>query len=623
MDTKYFDSLLEPVFIINTEKEILYCNETAALMTDQSARKLVRSKAKLTDIFDFATRIEALDNLAGLDDASPYQEVAFQNKSNKAGRAQITVQKFDLDGQSAYLMYFRDVTLEETLQRKYRAELEKTEAYARDLEKMVDQRTAEVKRLNVLLKALLDSLSQGFFAFDDKGNCLEVYSKACESILNCQPHGKNVTEVLQLPQAQHDGFKKWMLTAFSEMLPFEDLAPLAPQSLITQDQKHIKLEYYPLRGNENNIEALVVVATDISELLSAQHQAEKDAAKVQMILSLIKNRQQTDRFLSEIEHLVHEVPLDLTSQASCNIDRLFRNLHTIKGGAATYSIKNVVDLCHHAEAYLQEYKMHKSEEHWNKLVSVASQIPVEYNAFLQENETILGDKRRRSQKWYDIPESKLKDFSNKLESKDKNLHQEFNEYFIYESLKEKFSSFNEVLQNMAYLLGKKINSLNVPEHDIAFPEETFGPLMSTWIHFFRNVIDHGIEAPEQRLASGKSEFGNIFIDYKLTSTHLHIEIRDDGAGISADKLRNKLTEKGLSVDHESDEEIIQHVFDSQVSTRDEVSEISGRGIGMDAIKAAVQDLNGKAWVESKAQQGTCLKVEIPWKQNTLKTSKAA
>ena len=160
MDFKLFDTLLEPVFVIDADRKIIYCNEPAALICDMSVRKLTRGQI-FDQVLTFEEPLTFLQTLADLKDPSPYQELGFSSSSDKKGKAQITCQPVS-HTTPAWLIFFRDVTLEETLQKKYRAELEQVQHYSRNLEKMVDERTAEIKKLNQTMSALLDSLHQGF-----------------------------------------------------------------------------------------------------------------------------------------------------------------------------------------------------------------------------------------------------------------------------------------------------------------------------------------------------------------------------------------------------------------------------------------------------------------------------
>jgi two-component system chemotaxis sensor kinase CheA len=139
------------------------------------------------------------------------------------------------------------------------------------------------------------------------------------------------------------------------------------------------------------------------------------------------------------------------------------------------------------------------------------------------------------------------------------------------------------------------------------------------VHAFRNAVDHGIEFPAAREESGKNPEGLISVSFAKIdqngSPWLEIKIQDDGGGIDPAKIRERLSAKGMDVSQEDDEQIIQHVFDSQFSTKTVVTETSGRGVGMDAILHSAQKLGGKAFVTSQIGKGTCLSVQVPYLQN--------
>ena len=177
MPYKIFDTLLEPTFVINTDHKIVYCNEPAALIADSSVRKLCRN-GFFHQVFTFENSFEQIfGSLHLISEPTPYKELHFKNSSEKTGKVQITLQPYR---ENEWIIFFRDVTLEETLQKKYRAELEQKEGvivdlekakselenYSKNLEKMVEERTREIQALNNQLSALLNSLGKGFFIFD-------------------------------------------------------------------------------------------------------------------------------------------------------------------------------------------------------------------------------------------------------------------------------------------------------------------------------------------------------------------------------------------------------------------------------------------------------------------------
>jgi two-component system chemotaxis sensor kinase CheA len=629
MDTKIFDSLLEPTFVLNQEKKITYCNEPAALLTDLSARKLVRSGLPFDEIFKFEVPLEGLLNLSSLNDSSPYQEVKFTTESGKDGKVQVTFQPFAVENEQpiSWLVFFRDVTLEETLQKKYRKEFEQKEGYIKELEKAraeledysknlevkVAERTAELSNLNQLMKALLDSLGQGFFIFNQGGDVLEIASKACETTLEKDPRGQKIWNVLGLTEKQVPGFQKWTQTVFAEMLPFEDLAPLGPPRFPHSQGKEIELQYYPMRTANGAMEGIVVVASDITSLVQAQREAEFERAHASMILQLIKNRRQVASFIRESEAMLKELNSEI-AKPKPDSELTFRLLHTLKGGAATFSVKEFADHCHTAETLLGEYKSFQNQASKEKLSQQCLELSPLFDKFLKDNEMILGNMQKLAERWIEAPASKFSEFSEVhlgFSSLAKS-RMAFQETFLFEPAMSHFTHYNEVMQNVAERQGKEIAPIEFKNPEFKLLPEPYENLLGTLIHAFRNAADHAIETPDVRQERGKPTAGQITVDCQKKDDQLFICIQDDGGGIDPERIRAKLQSMGLSTEGESDEQTIQHIFDSQFSTRDVVTDLSGRGVGMDAIQKAAAALGGKAWVKSVMGKGTDLFVQVPW-----------
>lgn len=614
MEFKIFDTLLEPVFVLNADKKVIYCNEPAALICDMSARKISRGQV-FDQILQFDEPLLFLENLTQTLDASPYQELGFTATSGKTGKAQITCQPIDHET-PAWLLFFRDVTLEETLQKKYRAELEQVQHYSKNLERMVDERTTEIKKLNQTMSALLDSLHQGFFIFNKEGLCLDVSSKACETTIEGRPSGRQIWDVLKLPSNEVTGFKKWMMALYAEMLPFEDIVALGPQTFPHTGGRHVQLQYYPLRNAEAVLDAVVVVATDITNLIEAQNEAETERAFAKMILQLVKNKRQVASFLREAQDIMAHLHQEVQKQDKLNVEDTFRYLHTLKGGAASFSIKAMADVCHEAESLLSSFKWNgMTSEDLNKLSQLKTQIENEFSKFQTENREILGDESKLTERWVEAPVSQFYQFRDQNLSPSDSEFAKFTELFVKEPIGLSFSMYNEVIQSVAANENKQMAPLQMKGAELRILPEPYEPLFSTMIHAFRNAVDHGIEFPELRESIGKSPEGHVTISFEKTNEHgkslLRILIQDDGGGVDSAKIRERLSAKGIETSHESDDQVIQHIFDSQFSTKEQVTETSGRGVGMDAISYAALALGGKAWVESTLGKGTTLIVQVP------------
>lgn len=622
---KLFDALLEPTFAIDANGIVIYCNEAGANLCDLSPKKVLRMKKKLDEFFLFeGGQLEALGALTTVTDSTPYQELRYKTLSEKEGRAQFTVQRLDEAAQE-WVVFLRDVTLEETLQKKYRHELEQKEDvildlqkaraaledYSKNLETMVAQRTKELSALNGKMQALLDSLNEGFFIFGEDGTCMDVSSKACERILEQNPNHKIFWEVLKLDAHEIAGVKKWLQTCFMEMLPFEDLAILGPRKFKHHEGLDIELSYFPLRTPEGAMQGIVCVASDITELVVARTRAETERAYVTMILNLMKNRKQIRTFVGEAESLIAQIGQE-TAKPELDGDALFRHLHTLKGSAGIYSLKELIEACHEGESRLAEFRRAATPDARARIEQNAAALPGIFAVFKNETLREIGFDPAAEAAVVEVPRPALERFHAEIAAKIPALGAQFEEEFLYEPIASSFEHLNETLQAIAESLGKKILPLTFDGGDLRVSKEPYQMLLESFIHAFRNSLDHGIETPEERLAAGKPEAGAIRLMFKKVDDRLGIMIRDDGRGISAARLRAKLTEKGTDVSGETDEQIIQHVFDASFSTRDEVTELSGRGVGMDAIAAAVKALGGSYRVRTIPGKETRVEISVPW-----------
>ena len=147
------------------------------------------------------------------------------------------------------------------------------------------------------------------------------------------------------------------------------------------------------------------------------------------------------------------------------------------------------------------------------------------------------------------------------------------------------------------------------------PCKRFRPILEVLTNVFLNCVDHGIETPAERESIGKPEVGRLEVHFEITNkvdgNWLGINISDDGAGIDLDRLREKLKEKNYPADEWSRQKVAESIFLEGMSTKDEVSTTSGRGLGMAAVKKMIEEEGGKVYVDSQRGQGTRFRFLIP------------
>lgn len=174
-----------------------------------------------------------------------------------------------------------------------------------------------------------------------------------------------------------------------------------------------------------------------------------------------------------------------------------------------------------------------------------------------------------------------------------------------------FSRFPRMLRDLANKLGKKVDLVTLGEAtelDKGLVEKITDPLT----HLVRNSLDHGIETPEGRIAAGKPEHGTITLSASHQGGSIVIEVRDDGKGLSREKILRKARERGLEVsDQMSDADVWQLIFAPGFSTADVVTDVSGRGVGMDVVKRNIAALNGSVEIDSAEGYGMRVSVRLP------------
>lgn len=177
-----------------------------------------------------------------------------------------------------------------------------------------------------------------------------------------------------------------------------------------------------------------------------------------------------------------------------------------------------------------------------------------------------------------------------------------------------FNRFPKMIRQLSRELGKKIR-LEITGQDTELDRTVIDEIGDPLIHLLRNSADHGIEMPEERKALGKPEEGKILLKAYHSGNHVFIEVEDDGAGIDRDKVLQKALEKGI-VSHEesdrlTDQEIYELIFASGFSTAEKVSDISGRGVGLDVVKKTIESLGGIITVSSEPGKGTKFIIQLP------------
>jgi two-component system chemotaxis sensor kinase CheA len=181
-------------------------------------------------------------------------------------------------------------------------------------------------------------------------------------------------------------------------------------------------------------------------------------------------------------------------------------------------------------------------------------------------------------------------------------------------IKKVFGRFPRLVRDLARSLKKEIN-LELVGEETDLDKNLVEALADPLVHLVRNAVDHGIETPEEREASGKSRGGKVVLSAEQEGDHILLSISDDGKGMDADVLRAKAVEKGLldkdAADRLNEFECYNLIFAPGFSTKTEITDVSGRGVGMDVVKTKISQLNGTVNVFSVKGQGSKIVIKVP------------
>lgn len=474
------------------------------------------------------------------------------------------------------------------------ASQEKLEEYSKGLEVKVSERTKAIR-------TILDHVSFGLLICDADLRVQAGYSKSCNQIMDCGDRSLEKTtlpELLQLDHRKAENFGLLYQQIFDPDFLLGDLAVDQLPSRFQLESKSIGLTGSVINDDKGKANGVLFCIADISNLVQAEEEIEKNRGLIKML----SNRDSFRQFVQDVK-----VGFERTyeSYQAKNESLLRRELHTLKGNMGVYGLSAIAGQIH----VLEDETVIKQPD--------IKRIEDAFKSFLDEHQDLLGvtygvatdDSFVIPGKLVDHVETKAGALADANE-----LRNVFTDFFRMIRLKRArtvFGPIEESFSQLATRLGKQAK-LVVNGADTLVPNGAIGVFKSL-NHLLRNALDHGIEAPAERGA--KDETGTIMLSVTDDGHALKIEVRDDGRGISRKPLADKAKAKGIVTDAQlvkmSDEEVYNLIFLEGVSTAQSVTDVSGRGVGMSAVKAAVEEAGGTIRIASQPGKGTIFTIEVP------------
>jgi two-component system, chemotaxis family, sensor kinase CheA len=627
----HFEYILDAVIIFNEKKAIKYFNSATATLLDMSPRRINKAK-HLYELITLKNKdVFVKENgTFGKDEELKLTEIEFTTTKGKSGTGLVSIKKMEKEeGQdNLWITVIRDISLEVSLHYKYQEKLremeaanEKLQEYSRDLEIMVERRTVELKKAHDFQRAMVNSLDQGLLVFDVNNDCHPSFTNACLDLFPSSPDGAKIFDVLGFEEKAISNFKKWSTCVFENILPFEDAANLGPQFVELNDgeYRYISLEYYPMYDDEESIHSIVMVGTDKTEEVKAKRLLEEKNSYVNMVTKILNNKKQFLVFYRDFMMCMHYIKkIDFANKENFQIEQIEINLHSMKGSCSVYAMTILAKAIHKAEDLFSKYLEQGDKDAIVQFELMIDEIEsISKFNFEEAIKFVGGASLKVEDERVDIKVTELLDFKNKLVKYGAvKIAKYFSNEFLLTPIGSYFSGYNDLVHDLAEELDKEVAPLTFENQDIKVDTQEYDEFFNALPHLFRNCIYHGIETPKTREEYSKDSKGHIDVKFDLkkeeTRKHLQIVVSDDGAGINVEKIREKMIEGGnQNAESMSNDALAYMIFSPNISTVDAVGEIAGRGVGMHAVKVAVDNLKGEIDVKTTKNEGTVFTFKLP------------
>jgi two-component system chemotaxis sensor kinase CheA len=379
-----------------------------------------------------------------------------------------------------------------------------------------------------------------------------------------------------------------------------------------REGRHFQMRYRAISGaDDDTFESLLVVIHDATEIMNRERAERNQKEMLVVFQRLMTDPAGWETFFESGSQIVRS----LSSAGGGEDVDTRRAVHTLKGNCAVMGLEGMAQFIHELEGRLAQGTTRLSPEdadalaqRWEQLSSICTKLGAgsrqdqriaigiaEHAELLAalERPTNLGDLARRVASWRDEP------------------------------VADQLGRIREQIEVLSRRLGKGQPQVLTEAGSLRLPKGAFADLWSVAAHLVRNVVDHGFQTAEERAAAEKSPTNRVWLraSEKASGTGARafvFTISDDGRGIDWDKIGRRAAAAGLATATRGDLE--QALYVDAISSRDELSETSGRGVGLGAVWGAVKRLAGSIEVESTAGQGTTFRITLPWPAATTSRS---
>lgn len=494
-------------------------------------------------------------------------------------------------------------------------------------DEMNDTLKLMVAQQNLELKNLLNNAGQGFMTFSKDLSIEPVFSNECINLF-----GRNI-EYFYFPDLIYpdDEEQKELLVSLlkkaievKNKFKREVYLSILPK-IIEVNDKFVSIDYKVINAPLNDgAEKFMLVLTDITEKRLLENQIEREKENMEMIVRAVADYDTFIGIIKEFKRfnssMMYEI-LESGQPLKIIIFEIYRTMHNFKGNFGQFRMLNAVNKIQDFESavslLMKDLSKTNIEEFKDFIFSndISTWLEKDLSTikntlgenFINKNDSIIINKQRL--------EELERQLALKLSPQEHMLVSDALRQLKYKPFYSLLKLCPEYITSLAEQSEKPIKAFKIEGGDFLVDTEKYRSFTNTLIHVFRNIIDHGLEPPEERLAKGKDEYGTIKCQITRNNDKITIMVCDDGRGVDFEKIKEKALKSGF-IEKDATTEITNEIllnilFEEGFTTKDTVSMLSGRGMGLSIIKAETDRIGGVVQIESCAGRGTKFIFKIP------------
>lgn len=466
------------------------------------------------------------------------------------------------------------------------------EGHRQHLEALVERRTRALDDRNRAMRLVLDNVDQGFVTVERDGSLSSERSRVFDDWFGVPSEGQALSEHLSAKDSSvGDWFALGLETVVEDMIPMEVAIEQMPKRMHHAGSTYT-FDYKPILIN-GDLSKLLVIISDITDQVEREQLEASQRELVATFERAIRDRSGFLEFCEEAERILAEV-LEESELAVVK-----RHIHTLKGNFGLFGLAQLAERCHHLEDRIADSERAPSREDLEGLAGAFTEVTGRVLRLLGVKKDLV-----------EIASARVLALAGEVEAGAPNQKvAEVLRSWTHEPVQVRLERLAEQTRALAKRLDKGTVDVVVEHHDVRLPGEHWATFWSAFTHVLRNAVDHGLEHPETREQAGKPRRGRVTLRTKVEGEVCSVEIADDGQGINWDAVASKAESLGLP--SESTQDLRRAIFADGVSTKAQVSAMSGRGVGMAAMQAVCDQLGGTIAIESKRGEGTRFLFTLP------------